>query len=352
VWSFGTMLCGLSHTFTQIFGARALVGAGEAALVPGNQSILADTFPPDRLGFPISIYSLGSKFGQGGSLIIGGFLTALIAPSALIALPLLGDLYGWQVILVVVGAPGLLLALLVFAIPEPVRRNRASPGADPVGYPKFFAFMKENARFFTGIIGGGTMASVAVSAIMAWTPTYFIRLHDMSFGEAGYWLGLAIMIGPVIGLPLHGLIADRLFRRGIRDAHLRYLVFACLLGMPLLAGAFVTSNTVLALIVFSIGYTLFHAFAVLGVVSLQLRVPGDMRGKAASISLVTTSIIGLSLGPVVTAWISEGLFNDPMMIGYALGACAAIFLPLTALFYSLAMKPIRTHLEAQERALA
>ena len=74
LWSIGTISCGLSRGFTQMFAARALIGGGESVMVPANQSVLSDMFPPERLAFPLAIYSIAFAIGMGVSLVIGGLL--------------------------------------------------------------------------------------------------------------------------------------------------------------------------------------------------------------------------------------------------------------------------------------
>lgn len=338
-WSLGTMACGLSRNFTQLFVSRIFVGGGEAVLVPGNQSILADMFPPDRLGFPISIYALGSKFGQGFSLIVGGMMAALIAPAALYGVPLLGDMRGWQLILVAVGLPGIVIAMFIFLIAEPARR-RVAGGGTAGGYVYLLGYMKSHARFFVANLAGATIFSLLISAIMAWTPAYFIRVHGLSTELVGVWLGIAIIAGPVIGMPLHGLVADRLFRGGRGDAHMRYVSIACAIAIIPFVAAYTFGNPWADFVLISLAFTAFGAYPALGPAALQLMVPGEMRGKAASLLLVFTSVVGLSAGPTITAWVSSGLFSDPMSIGLALALTAGVGLAITSFCFWLCCKPL------------
>ena len=82
VWSIGTMACGMAQNFWSFFAARATIGAGDAVMGPGSQSLLPEFFPPERLGFPMSIFSTSIKVGAGISFAIGGALTLVISPSA------------------------------------------------------------------------------------------------------------------------------------------------------------------------------------------------------------------------------------------------------------------------------
>ena len=106
-WSAMTAFSGLVRTFWQLALARVLVGVGEAAASPAAQSLLADYYPPERRATALAIYSMGANVGILLSLAGGGFI---------------GQYFGWRTAFLVVGLPGLLLALLVWAtIAEPER---------------------------------------------------------------------------------------------------------------------------------------------------------------------------------------------------------------------------------------
>lgn len=342
VWSIASVASGLSRNFWQLFVSRSFVGAGESVLVPGSQSILADMFPPERLALPISIYSLGSKIGQGLSFFIGGLLTAAIIPAASYAVPFLGEIRGWQAIFIIVGLPGVLLALLVYLFPEPPRRRRLESGAgSPTGYGDYLRYAKRNARFLVSIHVAGVITTMVVAALAAWTPVYFMRTYHWPVDQVGLWLGVVIVAGPVTGLPLHGWIADRLFRRGVRDAHTRYLVWMILAAAGPLVGAYLVGNPWLSLALLCLGQAAIAAYVGLMPTALQLMVTGDLRGKAASVLLLATSLGGVSVGPMVVAAVSDWLMDDPEQIGRALAICVGFSLPVAALFYGMTLKPLR-----------
>src|SRR5687768_10727193 len=112
VWSLATAVCGLASNFVQLFIARMVVGAGESVNGPTAYSIVSDYFSRDRL--PKGIYGLqiGSVAGSGLSLLLGGLLIGLIANMGTPTLPLVGELKPWQAVLMAVGLPGVLVAVL------------------------------------------------------------------------------------------------------------------------------------------------------------------------------------------------------------------------------------------------
>jgi MFS family permease len=118
-WSVLTTLSGLAHNFAQLALARVGVGVGESSANPAAYSLLSDLFPPARRATVLAVYSSAIYIGTGVSLGIGGLIVNRW-DAAWGAAPPLG-LHGWQVAFFVVGLPGVLLALWVNTLHEPVR---------------------------------------------------------------------------------------------------------------------------------------------------------------------------------------------------------------------------------------
>lgn len=350
VWSFATMLCGVATSFALLFMARALVGGGEAALAPGAQSILADLFPPTKLALPLSVFSLGGKAGQAISLLIGGLLTTIIAPTSLHSLPLLGaDIKGWQLIFLIIGAPGLLIAFLIFTFPEPVRRTRISSGAS-ANYGEYWRFLKQHWRLIVPSHLGSVMFLAAVVSAINWAPAHIERAFGWSAAQVGAGLGIALFVGPVLGMPFHGAVADRLFRKGILDIHLRYMMFTALVGLPIGIAAFVVRDPILCILLAGLFFFVTTTYVGLSITALQVVVPGNLRGKAAAVFLLAGGLGGASLGPMLVGALTDFAFGDPNKVGWSIAITLAILLPLTAFLFFLALAPMRNMVSERDRA--
>src|ERR1700686_2042900 len=118
-WSALTAACSAAKNFWALFFTRMGVGAGEATLSPAAFSLIADYFPPGRLGVALSLYSMGIYVGSGLAFIVGGEVVQHLARQPVLTLPLLGTIASWRAAFLVVGLPGLLVALLVRTIREP-----------------------------------------------------------------------------------------------------------------------------------------------------------------------------------------------------------------------------------------
>ncbi len=131
VWSAMTALSGLSSNFLQLSAARIGVGVGEASAGPSAFSMLSDWFPKEKRATALAIYSSGLYIGGGVSLFIG----AVVLQAWKKAYPVTGPfgLVGWQAAFLAVGLPGILLALWVATLKEPIRgRAEGLPEPQPV----------------------------------------------------------------------------------------------------------------------------------------------------------------------------------------------------------------------------
>jgi MFS family permease len=140
-WSAMTALSGTARSFRELAAARIGVGVGEASASPAAFSMLADSFSPRLRATVLSIYSSGIYIGAGLGLLIGGQVVdrwnrAFPAGDAPFGLA------GWQAAYLVVGLPGVLLALWVWTLREPVRGAMDGIYTAPEPHP-FRAFFLE-----------------------------------------------------------------------------------------------------------------------------------------------------------------------------------------------------------------
>ena len=121
VWSFMTALAGLANSFGKLFGARIGVAVGEAVMAPTSVSLVSDYFPENKQGRPMGIITSGVYIGIGITLLGGGFLIDYLTEMGGLTLPVIGYVKPWQATFMLVGIPGLLVALGAFLLREPKR---------------------------------------------------------------------------------------------------------------------------------------------------------------------------------------------------------------------------------------
>ena len=205
LWSFMTALCGLAQNYTQLFLARIGVGVGEATLGPAAYSMLADSFPPKRLGLAMGIFNMGTAIGAGLALIIGGSVISFVTGNNVGSISLFGInfLSGWQWVFILVGLPGLFVALLTMLIKEPQRiiiRNMNMDGNAVVPIPEVKKFFMRNLDFHWPHHAAVSFSNLALVGINSWVSVYFIRIHGWSLSEAGLYIGISLILGGLIGL--------------------------------------------------------------------------------------------------------------------------------------------------------
>ena len=336
VWSIAAASCGLARNFTEFLGARFGVGAGEAALNPAAYSIMADSFPKRRLATAMSLFGSGSFLGGAAATAFGGWLIDVLPDSAV--LPVLGDLEQWRLVLILTGLPGLLVAFLVWSFREPLRRGRmqvrqTSPAS--VG-----AFMKRRWRFFTGHFVGYGLLAASAYGYGAWLPTYMVRQFDLPIAAVGAIVGGMVAVFGMGGTMLSGALADRLFSKGRKDAHLLLFVVMALAQVAVAIAAMSTQSLPVFL-GFTAAFLALASYTGTAAAALQIVTPAEYRGQVSSFYLVVFTLLGIGLGPTLVGAFTTYVFADDSKVGWAMALNSALLLPVAALFLGSALKPMR-----------
>ncbi len=327
LWSAMTAASGLAQNLTQLSLARIGVGVGEAALSPPAHSLLSDYFPPERRATALSIYAVGIHVGILFSLTLGGWLN---------------DQYGWRNTFLIVGLPGLVLAVLVrLTVREPVRPPAAA--APPVRAVVAHLWRMRSFRHLSLAIGLTAFAGYAFSA---WAPAFLQRVHDLSSTEAGR-LGYAIGLGGAVGSIAAGMLADRLGRRDARW-WLWVPAIATVGPLPFTLTFLLHGNATAALLWSVPGFAIAAGYQGPTFSTVQTLAPLQMRAVASGVLLFVTNVIGLACGPPTV-----GLLNDTVFAEYGDDAVrhslTAILLVMGAwgcVHYLLAARALRADLHA------
>lgn len=344
LWSGATALCGLAHTFVQLFFARIGVGVGEACTGPATYSMLADLFPREQLPRAVSFLNFGFIAGIGLSAIMGGAVIGALEHLPPVALPVIGVLKTWQLTFLVVGLPGLLVALLMRTVVEPVRRDLTAAGVGGAGGRSIpirdvVHYLWTNRAVYGPMYGALALQSIPSQGAISWGPTFFIRVHHWTPRHVGLAFGITTLAVAPIALMAGGFLAERLAKRGYHDANLRVQLLAICLWIPFAVAMPLMPTPTLALIVF--GINLFFAMMAPGPqnAALQSVTPNRMRGQATALFLFVFNIIGFGCGPTVIALITDHVFHDDSRVGSALALATAILGPLSAWAVLRGLKP-------------
>lgn len=357
-WTIMTSASGLARSFWSLFAARVGVGVGEAALSPAAFSLLADYFPPKRLARAISVYSTGVYFGAGLALMIGGQVIQIVSTSPTRTLPIVGEVFPWQLTFFIVGALGIPVILLMFTIREPLRRGMASRAAlaeanadRPSSWPALRAFLRQNARTIVCHITAFTLYGIAIGSYLFWSPSLMIRTHGWAPARAGLVIGALMFVLGTAGVSFGGFLADRLASGGRRDAMLRAAGIGMLCGLPFIVATPLIDDERFATL--SLGAAIFFLAFPQGLPSAALQVvtPNPLRAQMTAIYFFIGNLIANGIGPTIPALLTDYLFKDPAMLRYAIAIVAGVAAPLSLVVLSFGMSAYRDSVQRAEERL-
>lgn len=335
LWGGATALCGLSKSFMSLFAFRVGVGVGEACTGPATYSLLGDYFPPNKLPRAIAVLNFGFIAGNGLAILIGGTLIAMLLNMGSISLPFIGELRVWQLAFMLVGIPGLLVALLMLTVPEPPRRILG----DPPSVNAVILFLKEKRWVYGPLIIGIALNTIVSVGIMSWGPAFYMRTFDWPIEKVAIVSGsLTLLIMPV-GAFLGSTLAEKWANAGRADANLRVVLLALTCSFPFMVAFPLMPTGMLAAGVWGVG--MFFTSLLFGPqnAAIQLVTPNRMRGQITAVVLFGFNVIGFGLGPTVLAVMTDQVFQDEMQIGYAMATTTALLSPIALIVLLLGLKP-------------
>ena len=347
LWSIMTAACGLAKTYWQLFLARMGVGVGEATLSPAAYSIMADYFAPNKLAKAIGVYAMGLYVGAGLAMLAGSAVISAVSQAGTIELPLVGTLYPWQLTFFVVALPGLLVLAFMVTVKEPPRREHRADGtihaATPQSVPwaELWGFFKSNKRLIFAHFLGYLALGTVISAYLVWVPEWLRRTYEISIAQSGVIFGICLLTFGSLGPYAGGWLAERLVRRGHRDAELRASVIgACVMVtfgiLTPLAPNVPSAVIMLAILTFLLSFPQGLAPTI-----LQLVAPNRMRAQVSAIKILFAVLLGYTLGPTLVALITDYVFGYDEALRYSLAIVTAVLTPVGIGLLAFGMKPYR-----------
>lgn len=349
LWSLATACCGLARNFWQLFLARVGVGVGEAALTPAAYSMIADYFPADKLGRAIGVYATGLFLGAGLAMVLGGYVVGLVSDAGAVRLPLVGTLHPWQLTFLIVGAPGLLLAVLIYVtVREPHRRNQAAAGRQ-VPIRELGGFLWLNRKAFGCIFFGYAAGGMAFNGFLFWIPEFIRRTYGWNIADAGMVFGAELALLGGAGVMAGGALSDWLTKRGVEDAPLRCAALFFTLSLPVMAVTPLMPTTASAIPMLGLMAFVISLQQALSPVALQLITPNEMRAQVVAVFFLVANLIGIGGGATVIAMLTDYLFQDEAALRYSLSIVALVVMSIASASLALGLKPYR---ESLARSLA
>lgn len=350
MWSISTVLCGMADSFWELFLARAGVGAAEASLAPVAWSLIADYFTKPRLPRAMSIFLLGPSLGAGLALVAGGLVIAFAA-DLIELIPFFSNMSTWQVTFMMVGFPGLLLAMLLFTVREPQRTSFSNePSADDRAFsvPEIAQYIWQDRAFFLRVFIGMGMLAIVIYGLPTWMPSYLIRHFDANPATVGLQYGVLVLTCGALGIVLGPSFGRLLQRMGYQDSALRSAAVCCgiaTVGCALLPFANSYAWTLCIAAVVTFFYALPQAMVAS---SLQFASPNRLRGIISTLYLFMISVCGLGLAPSVIAFVTDKILGGPEHVGTSLAIVCTFSAAVACWLYVRALRPYREKLAALE----
>ncbi len=323
LWCFATAACGLARSYAHLFVARVGVGVGEASLTPSAMSLISDYFPPHSRGRAIAFYNMGISVGVGIAMLLGGVIVGYAQTAPPLALPFIGTLKPWQAVFMIVGLPGLVLAVLMLGIREPARKELLA-GTERPAFSFVLRYLAARWRTYATLFLGMSVVTIIGYAYFSWIPTMFIRTWGWSIRDVGLAYGLIMLIFGPLGVNFAGWLADRRYRAGRADAHLSVALLGTLIGVPAATLAPLMPTPALALLMLipaSVGPGMSTAT---GASALMMITPNQFRAQAAAMYLFVISLMGLTLGPTVVALVTDYVFADEGALRYSIALVSGV----------------------------
>lgn len=315
LWSFMTLVTGFAANFVQLVLCRFGVGIGEAGCAPAAHSLITDYYPPDRRASALSVYTFGVPFGS----MIGAIVVGAVA-----------EHWGWRAAFLMVGLPGLILALIMRMVLREPQRGQSDLTAAPAAtaaparvpsIPEVARHMFRNASMrhlawglmLKHIVGYGTTAFAAL---------YLIRQFGLSLAEVGLVVGLTTGISTGLGTLLSGFMIDWAIKHDRR-----WYAFIPAIGSAIATPLYLLaySNPQLPMVIVFLllagvfgSTSLAPTFAV-----MHNLVSPRMRATATAILLFCLNLLALSFGPYFTGKVSD-VVTAKLFAAHGLGAYADV----------------------------
>jgi MFS family permease len=310
IWSVFTGLCGIAANYVMLAAFRFGVGVGEAGLSPPSHSLISDYFPPQKRASALGVYAFGIPMGSMLGAVIGGQIL---------------DHFTWRTAFMLVGLPGLAVAIAIKLLIKEPPRGHSEPAARPtlvedvtIEEPaKPPATLGSELREIGAVIAllfgkwpvlnfvlGATLVSFAGYAGGQFAPPYFIRTFHLTYGTVGLLTGLVAGIGQGIGTLVGGPITDRLQKLSPRWYALVPAI-GCALAYPLIVSIYMASTWKLAAVLLLLPglFSYVYLGPTFGVV--QNLVPVRRRATATAILFFFLNLIGLGLGPPFAGFVID-----------------------------------------------
>jgi predicted MFS family arabinose efflux permease len=286
LWSAATVACGMASNYPQLAAARMAVGIGEAGGVPPSYAIISDYFPSGQRGTALGIYNFGPPIGMALGIAFGASIAAA---------------YSWRAAFVFLGAVGIVAAMVVWFLREPVRGGLDAPHAGMAQAPARAPFWPTCRKFFANPVLLRLSIATGVTQIVTYatlnfTILFLMREKGMTLGEVAVYYALLIAVFVMAGMYTSGRLIDRYATHG-KTAYAALPALALATAVPFFIGFVAAPSWPVALAFLAVPTFLNYFYLSPAVTLVQEEVPPNERVLAGALLLLVMNLVGLGLGP-------------------------------------------------------
>mgnify|MGYP003915889399 CR=1 FL=1 len=333
LWSAMVVISGFVGNYFQLLLVRVGIAVGESGCWPPAQSLIADCFSRAERPKAMAVYNMAGPM----AVIIGYFGGGWLV-----------EYFGWRTTFILLGIPGIFLAILVkLTLREPRLTLSKSQVVEQPSFKQVLSTLGRQ-RTFRCIVMAFCATYFFGYGIIQWMPTFFIRSHGMEIGEVGTWFALAWGLFGFLGTYLGGLFASR-YAAGKEALQMRgcalVLIVCCLLYVMF----YLASNKYQAIALMAVLALMFALINGPIFSSIQSLVNDRMRSTAIALIFLLANLIGSGLGPLAVGALSDLL--APIYGQESLRYASLLFAPgymWVAFYYWKASKTIEADIRAVE----
>jgi MFS family permease len=288
VWSLATALAGFAPGYRTLLAARATVGVGEASFGTVSPGLIADFFPKERRGQILAWFYVAIPVGSALGYLLGGVL---------------GQWYGWHAAFLLVGVPGLLLAIPIALLRSPPRGGDASPRAPKGKVSAGYAALFRNRSFVYNTLAMAAM-TFAIGGLAQWIPSFLYRAHFLDVAKANTLFGATTVVAGILGTLAGGWLGDRWQKRSGKG-YLLISGWGFLIGTPFAAWAILAPDLTYCMsAIFIAEFFLFLNTGPLNTVIINVTNPA-VRAMAFAVNIFFIHALGDAVSPSILGWLSD-----------------------------------------------
>jgi MFS family permease len=289
VWSLATALAGFAPGYRTLLAARATVGIGEASFGTVSPGLIADFFPKERRGQILAWFYVAIPVGSALGYLLGGVL---------------GQRYGWHAAFLLVGVPGLLLAVPLALLRTPPRGGDAAlPGGKGKIAAEGYEALFRNRSFVCNTLAMAAM-TFAIGGLAQWIPSFLYRVHSLDVAKGNTMFGATTVLAGILGTLAGGWLGDR-WQKKSGKGYLLVSGWGFLIGAPFAAWAILAPGlTGCMTAIFIAEFFLFLNTGPLNTVIINVTLPA-VRAMAFAVNIFFIHALGDAVSPSILGWLSD-----------------------------------------------